>query len=123
MIPKTWQPAIADINNEIESLKDSIANLTFNSDFSHQLQLVKMRAVGIQDRLGLLIDQHKQTAESIRQELAADTAEMLAATRQTKILLCELRQLRAERARANYLHILSLKEQDSQQDSEKGGRE
>lgn len=106
---KQWQPVLEDINREIVRLRVSIEDVQFNNDFSHQLQLAKLRSADLHQRLSSLRHQMKGEAEAERAQINLAMAEFASEIKKTASELVSLHMLRAERARANYLHIQALK--------------
>lgn len=116
---KQWKPALEDINEEITRLNAVIADTPFNSEFGHQMQRVKIRTAELQERLYASIKQIKAEAAAERAEIDYMMAEFYQASNETLRNLSGCRLLRAEKSRANYLHIQALKAAQA----EKGGEQ
>lgn len=115
---KQWKPIIEDINCEITRLNAVIADTPFSSEFSHQMQRVKIRTAELQERLYASIKQIKAEAAAERAEIDYMMAEFYQASNETLRNISGCRLLRAEKSRANWLNIQSLKAQ-----AEKGGEQ
>lgn len=116
---KPWRPILEDINTEIVRINAAISDVPFNSDFSHKLQIIKIRTTDLDQRLNALVHEMKSEAAAERVEIDLMMAEFRSNLKKTLAALSELRIFRAERARANYLHIQELKKSEA----EKGGNE
>lgn len=113
---KSWRPVLEDINSEIGRINTAIEDAQFNPDFGHKLQIIKMRTHDLDQRLYALIHQMKSEAAAERAEIDYAMAEFRSELKKTTSALSTLRIFRAERARANYLHIMDIKAQ-----AEEGG--
>lgn len=113
---KQWKPIIEDINEEIIRLNAIIADTPFNSEFSHQMQRIKIRTAELQDRLNAAIKHMKSEAAAERAEIDYMMAEFHQECRETLKKLSSCRIIRAEKSHANWLHVQALKAQ-----AEEGG--
>lgn len=113
---KQWKPIIDDINEEITRLNSVIADTPFNSEFSHQMQRVKLRTTELQERLSATIKQMKSEAAAERAAIDYMMAEFHQECNDTFKKLSGCRITRAEKSHANWLHVQALKAQ-----TEEGG--
>lgn len=116
---KAWSPIVSDMNEEIIRLKVRVSESPFNSDFSHTMQMVKLRTAEIDSRLQTMIHEMRSEAACQRELINTWMAEFLREVSNLYTELAALRALRAERSRANWLHMQELKKQQS----EEGGEE
>lgn len=105
---KQWRPILDDINSEIIRLNAAIADAQFNSDFQHKQQIVKLRMHDLDERLHALIHEMKSEAAAARAQIDLMMAEFRNEIKETSSTLAELRIFRAERSRANYLHMQEI---------------
>ena len=110
---KPWRPIIEDINTEIHRISVNLSDVQFNSDFSHKLQIIKIRTAELEQRLGAVTHEMKSEAAAERAEIDLMMAELRNAVQETASALARLRILRAERARANYLRIQEIKKSET----------
>lgn len=115
---KQWKPIIEDINCEITRLNAVIADTPFNSEFGHQMQRVKIRTAELHERLTATLRQMKAEAAAERAALEYTLGEFHHDYDEVCKKLSACRLLRAEKSRANWLNIQSLKAQ-----AEKGGEQ
>ena len=116
---KAWIPVMADINNEIERIKSAIADIPFNSDFSSRMQVLKMRTAELDTRISQTVHVMRSEAASQREMINGLMAEFMKSVEETRIALSELRQFRAERSHANWVHVMEIKKREA----EEGGEE
>lgn len=113
---KQWKSIIDDINDEINRLNAVIADTPFNTEFSHQMQRVKLRTTELQERLSTVIKQMKSEAAAERAAIDYMMAEFHQECNEALKKLSGCRITRAEKSHANWLHVQALKAQ-----AEEGG--
>lgn len=118
---KQWRPVLEDIRQEIARLHTALEDTKFNPDFSHNLQIIKIRTADLVQRLHALTENMKTEAAAEREQINLIMAEFRRDFKETSSALTQLRIFRAERARANYLHIMDLKAQ-AEAKKEEGGK-
>lgn len=116
---KPWRPILEDINAEIVRINAAISDVPFNSDFSHKLQIIKIRTADLDQRLNALVHEMKSEVAAERAEIDLMMAEFRRNLKEPSSALTNLRLFRAERARANYLHIQELKKAEDEKGGEK----
>ena len=109
MLNKSWKPSIEDIKNEIERLKVFITDLPFNSDFSYQIQRVKIRHSELTQRLYSLREAQKSERAMLREMINGMAEEFRQDELATLKALADLKMLRCDRGRQNHLHLIELK--------------
>lgn len=115
---KSWRPLVEDMTNEIGRLRANVADAPFNSDFSSRMQIVKIRTAELDTRLRAMVHEVKSEAACQREMIEALMSEFMREVRILNSSLAELRIFRAERSRANFLHVQELKKT-----AEEGGAE
>lgn len=108
---KGWRPVVEDVRSEINRLRTAIKDAQFNSDFGSRMQIIKLRAAELQYRLTATLGEMKSEAAAQREMIDGLMAECRSEIKDVNAAIADLRILRAERSRANYLHCLQLKEQ------------
>lgn len=114
----TWKPTIDDITAEIARVKEQILLADFDSNFGHQMHMAKLRTHELNERLMNLFHMNCTEAAALKHQVDASLAMLKSEAMGVRAQLADLRQLRAERARANYLHCQQLK---ALAEAEKGG--
>lgn len=117
---KQWRPVLEDIRQEIGRLHTALEDTKFNPDFSHNLQIIKIRTADLVQRLHAPTENMKTEAAAEREQINLMMAEFRRDFKETSSALTQLRIFRVERARANYLHIMDLKAQ-AEAKKEEGG--
>lgn len=115
---KSWGPIVSDMNEEIIRLKVRISETPFNSDFSHTMQMVKIRTTELDSRLQTMVHEMKSEAACQRELINTWMAEFMREVRNLNTEITAIRALRAERSRANWLHVQELKKQGEEGDAE-----
>lgn len=105
----TWKPVIDDLRSEIERVKTSVSEATFDSDFSHKMLTAKLRINMLERRIDELVRMQEVEANALRHDINASMKMLLSETSGLRSMLGDLRLLKADRSRANYLHCLELK--------------
>lgn len=115
-----WRPVLEDIRQEIAHIHTALEETKFNSDFSHNIQIIKMRTADLVQRLHTLSENMKSEEAAQREQINLMMAEFRRESQKTSSALTQLRIFRTERARANYLHILAL-QAEAEAMNEEGG--
>lgn len=109
MLNKSWKPSIEDIKNEIERLKVFLTDLPFNSDFSYNVQRVKIRHNELTQRLYSLREAQKAERAMLREMINAMAEEFRQEEIATLKALADLKMIRCERGRQNHLRMLEIR--------------